>query len=411
MLYNILALGVKEENMQSLKELYKIGKGPSSSHTIGPEKICKFIKNKYQEGYEFKVTLFGSLALTGEGHGTDRVIREVLGEVEIVFDRETTVLPHPNTMDIEVFKEGKKEAKVRALSVGGGSVKIEGVEFVSPPEIYKEKNFNEIKALVEAKGIKLCDYAYMHEPDLREYLAEVWQVMKACVKRGLSREGVLPGGLNIIKKAKHLYSQGGEGELGELKRNRLISSYALAVAEENADNGTIVTAPTCGASGVLPAVLYYYNEDVGFADEKIIDALATAGVIGNVIKTNASISGAECGCQAEIGSACSMASAAICSLYGLTVDQIECASEVAMEHNLGLTCDPVCGLVQVPCIERNTMAALRAISAFGIAYYLADMRKMSFDAIVQTMYETGRDLNNKYLETSTGGIASNYGKR
>ncbi len=397
--------------MQSLKELYKIGKGPSSSHTIGPEKICKFIKEKYLVDFYFKVTLFGSLALTGEGHGTDRVIKEVLQNVEIVFDKTTKDLPHPNTMDVEVYKGGELVTKIRALSIGGGSVKIEGVEFTPPKDVYEEKNFSEIKTFVESKGTSLCDYAFMHEPDLRHYLAKVWQGMKDCVRRGLSKEGVLPGGLNIIKKAKHLYGQGGEGELVELKRNRLISAYALAVAEENADNGTIVTAPTCGASGVLPAVLYYYYNDVGFSDEKIIEALATAGVVGNVIKTNASISGAECGCQAEIGSACSMASAALCSLYDLTVDQIECAAEVAMEHNLGLTCDPVCGLVQVPCIERNTMAALRAISAFGIAYYLADMRKMSFDAIVRTMYETGKDLNSKYLETSIGGIAANYGKR
>ncbi len=396
--------------MQSLKELYKVGKGPSSSHTIGPEKICNFVKEKYPNGYTFKVTLYGSLALTGKGHGTDRVIREVLQNVEIEFDTETKNLPHPNTMDVFVYNGNEQVAKIRALSVGGGSVKIEGVEFVELDNIYKEKNFSEIKAFVEEKGIRLCDYAYMYEPDLKEYLAKVWAVMKACVQSGLSKEGVLPGGLNIIKKAKHLFSQGGRRELGELKRNRLISSYALAVAEENADNGTIVTAPTCGASGVLPAILYYYHKDVGFSEEEIIDALATAGVIGNVIKTNASISGAECGCQAEIGSACSMAAGAICELYGLSVDQIECAAEVAMEHNLGLTCDPVCGLVQVPCIERNTMAALRSISAFGIAYYLADMRKMSFDAIVRTMYETGRDLNSKYLETAIGGIAKNYGK-
>lgn len=396
--------------MQSLKELYKVGKGPSSSHTIGPEKISKIIKEKYQGNYTFKVILYGSLALTGEGHGTDRVIKEVLENVDIVFDKESKNLPHPNTMDIEVYERDRLETKVRALSVGGGSVKIEGEEFVAPPEVYKEKNFSEIKAFVESNGVRLCDYAYLHEPDLKEYLQNVWEVMKASVRAGLSKEGTLPGGLNIIKKAKHLFNQGGRRELGELKRNRLISSYALAVAEENADNGTIVTAPTCGASGVVPAILYYYYKDVGFSNEECVDALATAGVIGNVIKTNASISGAECGCQAEIGSACSMASAAICELYGLTVDQIECAAEVAMEHNLGLTCDPVCGLVQVPCIERNTMAALRAITAFGIAYYLADMRKMSFDAIVKTMYETGKDLNSKYLETSIGGIAKNYGK-
>lgn len=396
--------------MQSIKELYKIGKGPSSSHTIGPERICNFLNEKYPDGYNFKVILYGSLAMTGEGHGTDKVIKDVLKEVEIVFDKEYSDIPHPNTMDIEVYKQGEFITKVRALSVGGGSIKIEGVEFVPPKKIYREKNFTEIKDFVLDKGITLYDYAYLYEPDLKDHLKAVWQAMKTSVENGLSKDGILPGGLNITKKAKYLYEQGGKTEFAELKRNRLISSYAFAVAEENADNGTIVTAPTCGAAGVLPAVLYYYYKDVGFSEDKIIDALATAGVIGNVIKTNASISGAECGCQAEIGSACSMAAVAICQLYDLTVDQIECAAEVAMEHNLGLTCDPVCGLVQVPCIERNTMAALRTISAFGIAYYLADKRKMSFDAIVKTMYETGKDLNSKYLETSIGGIAKNYGK-
>ena len=234
--------------------------------------------------------------------------------------------------------------------------------------------------------------------------------MKRSVERGLKKSGVLPGGLNVEKKAKYIYESDDLFVRDSLLRNKLTCAYALAVAEENADNGEIVTAPTCGASGVLPAVLYYAYKNEHVPEETIINALATAGIIGNVVKRNASISGAECGCQAEIGTACSMAAGAIAEIYGLTVDQIECASEVAMEHNLGLTCDPVLGLVQVPCIERNTMAAMRAFDSFCVAYYLAPMRKIPFDTIVKTMYETGKDLNKKYLETARGGIAKHYKK-
>ncbi len=395
--------------MQSLRELYKIGIGPSSSHTIGPYKIATYIKEKYP-AHKFKITLYRSLALTGKGHGTDRVLRSVLGQdLEITLDTSTIDLPHPNTMDIEVYDGSTLVTTLRALSVGGGSISIDGVEFSAPESVYKEKNFTEIKQRVKEKNISLYEYVYENEPDVKAHLKKVWQTMKECVSRGLTKEGVLPGGLNMAKKAKYLFEREDAEDSDVLRRSKHICAYALAVAEENADNGKIVTAPTCGAAGVLPAVLYYAHKDRGYADDEIINALATAGVIGNVVKTNASISGAECGCQAEIGTACSMAAAAICQLNNLTVDQIECAAEVAMEHNLGLTCDPVKGLVQVPCIERNTMAAMRAVSAYTVAYYLSCMRKISFDAIVKTMYETGKDLNSKYLETSTGGIAKHYG--
>lgn len=395
--------------MQSLKELYKIGIGPSSSHTIGPQKIAEFVKAKYPDADNFKVVLFGSLALTGKGHGTDAVLKKVLGKnTEIEYDNKKPDLLHPNTLNITAYKDGKEIKTIGAVSVGGGSIKIDGETFIEPESVYNLTTFNDIKDYVTKKGLKLYDYVFETEPSVKEYLKTVWMVMKDSVERGLKKEGVLPGGLKVVKKAKYIYESDDIFVRDSLLRNKLTCAYALAVAEENADNGQIVTAPTCGAAGVLPAVLYYAYRNEHVSEETIINALATAGLIGNIVKTSASISGAECGCQAEIGTACSMAAAAIAEIFNLTVDQIECAAEVAMEHNLGLTCDPVLGLVQVPCIERNTMAAMRAFDSFCVAYYLAPMRKIPFDIIVKTMYETGKDLNKKYLETARGGIAKNY---
>ena len=394
--------------MQSLKELYKIGIGPSSSHTIGPQRIAEFLKEKYRDD-TFKVVLYGSLALTGKGHGTDTVLRKILGEeTEIVFCNECKNLPHPNTLDVEIFKNNEKIKTVRAQSIGGGTVRIDGVEFNEPPRVYSLNKFSDIKKYAEKNDMRLYDYVFETEPTVKEYLKDIWRVMKESVERGLKKDGVLPGGLKVLKKAKYIYQSDDIFVRDSLLRNKLTCAYALAVAEENADNGVIVTAPTCGAAGVLPAVLYYAYKNEHVSEEVIINALATAGLIGNIVKTNASISGAECGCQAEIGTACSMAAGAIAEMFNLSIDQIECASEVAMEHNLGLTCDPVLGLVQVPCIERNTMAAMRAFDSFCVAYYLAPMRKIPFDMIVKTMYETGKDLNNKYLETACGGIAKNF---
>ncbi len=395
--------------MQSLKELYKIGIGPSSSHTIGPEKIAEFVKSKYTSVQEFKVILYGSLALTGKGHGTDAVLRKVLGEkTQIEFNVKEKDIPHPNTMEILVCQGENQIDKIRAISVGGGSVKIDGQEFIEPEKVYSLSTFTDIKNYVLKEGKTLYDYVYEVEPNIKEHLKTVWAVMKQAIERGLQKDGVLPGGLKVLKKAKYIYESDDIFVRDSLLRNKLTCAYALAVAEENADNGQIVTAPTCGAAGVLPAVLYYAFKNEHVTEDVIINALATAGLIGNIVKTNASISGAECGCQAEIGTACSMAAAAIAEIFNLSVDQIECAAEVAMEHNLGLTCDPVLGLVQVPCIERNTMAAMRAFDSFCVAYYLAPMRKIPFDVIVKTMYETGKDLNKKYLETARGGIAKNY---
>ncbi len=395
--------------MQSLKELYKIGIGPSSSHTIGPERIARFIIEKYPNANSFKVVLYGSLAFTGKGHGTDRVLKKVLGEnTDIEFNLKEKNLPHPNTLDVYVYSDKQLIDKVRALSVGGGSIKIIGESYVEPERVYPLNTFSQIKELLKSKNQRLYEFVYEYEPNIQDYLKKIWQTMKSSVERGLNKQGVLPGGLNLARKAASIYRSDDIFVRDSLLRNKLTCSYALAVAEENADNGEIVTAPTCGAAGVLPAVLYYAYKNEHTPESTIINALATAGLIGNIVKTNASISGAECGCQAEIGTACSMAAAAIAEIYGLDLDQIECAAEVAMEHNLGLTCDPVLGLVQVPCIERNTMAAMRAFDSFCVAYYLTAMRKIPFDTIVKTMYETGKDMNNKYLETSRGGIAKNY---
>ena len=399
--------------MKSLTELYRIGRGPSSSHTMGPEKAAVIFKNRYPEADSFKVVLYGSLALTGEGHGTDRILRETLEKpTEIVFDKITSGLPHPNTFDIFAVKDGKEIGSARVMSVGGGAIKIEGEPDVEPKEVYDLNSFDEIKEYLKAHDMRIPEYVAMVEgEDIWAYLETVWERMKQTVKEGLSADGILPGGLDIHRKAKFLYNQRHIDESPETKENRLVASYAFAVSEQNASGGVIVTAPTCGASGVLPAVLVYMQQKHKFSDAKMLRALATAGLIGNLIKTNASISGAECGCQAEVGSACSMAAAGLAELFDMDVEQIEYAAEVAMEHHLGLTCDPVCGLVQVPCIERNAVAAMRAINALSLANFLTYTRKISFDLIIKTMYETGRDLNSVYRETSEGGLAKLYRKK
>ncbi len=396
--------------MHSLKELYRIGKGPSSSHTIGPERACKLFLSENPDADRFVVRLFGSLAKTGEGHGTDAVIASVLKGVEIEFDLETEC-PHPNTMELVAYTGEAKSAAMRVYSVGGGAIQIEGRESAEGAKVYPHRTMKDIRAYCEEKKIRLCDYVFECEgEELRSYLHEVWDTMKSAVGRGVAKTGILPGGLEVERRAKVLYDGAIAGEGAEVRENRLVCAYAFAVSEENASGGTIVTAPTCGACGVLPAVLTYSQEKKGYTDGQIVEALATAGLIGNLIKTNASISGAECGCQAEIGSACCMATAALGELQGLQLGQIEYAAEVAMEHHLGLTCDPICGLVQIPCIERNAVAAMRAINAVSLAYFLTDSRKISFDLVVRTMYETGKDLRHAYRETAEGGLAKLYKK-
>ncbi|MBR2442261.1 MAG: L-serine ammonia-lyase [Clostridia bacterium] len=396
--------------MHSLRELYRIGKGPSSSHTIGPEHACRLFLNENPDADRFVVRLYGSLAKTGEGHGTDKVIQSVLPNASVEFDEETNC-PHPNTMDLIAYMGGAKRAQMRVYSVGGGAIQIEGRKESEGANVYPHSTMSDIRAYCEEKNMRLCEYVFACEGEgLKSYLLEVWQTMQEAVKRGVSASGILPGGLGVERRAQVLYRGVVEDEGAEFRENRLVCAYAFAVSEENAAGGTIVTAPTCGACGVLPAVLSYSKERKGYTDDQIVNALATAGLIGNLIKTNASISGAECGCQAEIGSACCMATAALAELRGLNLSQIEYAAEVAMEHHLGLTCDPICGLVQIPCIERNAVAAMRAINAASLAYFLSDSRKISFDLVVKTMYETGKDLRHAYRETAEGGLAKLYKK-
>ncbi len=402
--------------MQSLREIYKIGSGPSSSHTMGPERAIKFLKKQYPQADSFKVTLYGSLALTGEGHGTDKVIKKTCAPLgcEIIWDSQTPTPVHPNTMDAEIFAGGKVIAKERVYSVGGGSVVYENANFNhsekdAEDDIYPLNTYKEIAEYCNSRNIRLWQYAVICEgQDILDYLARVWEQMKRTVHEGLTVSGVLPGRLKTERRAQKLYNQRHIDESAQTRENRLVSAYAFATGEQNAAGGVIVTAPTCGACGVVPAVLKYMQEMRRFTDEQIVRALAAGGIIGNLIKKNASISGAECGCQAEIGSACSMAAAALGELFEMGLGQIEYAAEVAMEHHLGLTCDPIAGLVQIPCIERNAVAAMRAINAMSLANFLADSRKISFDIIVKTMYNTGKDLLNSYRETSSGGLAKYY---
>ena len=401
--------------MKSIREIYKIGKGPSSSHTMGPERASQLFKSKYPNADSFKVILYGSLSKTGIGHGTDRVIRDVLSPLptEIVFSTEELKNSHPNTMDLIALKDGAEIGTLRVESIGGGDIRILGTKDAEGEEVYIEHSFAEIADFCKWRYIHtLSEYVELNEgPEIWNFLMEVWLTMKQAIADGLKAEGVLPGGLNVQRKAKYLYEQETIENEPALREFQLIAAYAYAVAEQNADNGTIVTAPTCGACGVLPAVLKYAQDTKGFTDEQICRGLATAGIIGNLTKRNASISGAECGCQAEIGTACSMAAAALAELYNQDLDQVEYAAEVAMEHHLGLTCDPICGLVQIPCIERNAVAAMRAMNACNLSYFLTGSRNISYDMVCRAMHETGINLNHRFRETSEGGLAKLYNRK
>lgn len=402
--------------MKSIRDIYKIGKGPSSSHTMGPERAAKLFLSEHPEADRIQVILYGSLSKTGVGHGTDRVLREVLSPVknEIVFSQEDPQdLGHPNTMDFFAYQGETQTGYIRVESVGGGDIVVLGRPKDPGEEIYPENSFAEIADFCKWRYIStLSEYVEMNEgPEIWDFLGQVWQTMKDCISTGLSATGVLPGGLNVRRKAKHLYEQQLPTEVAQVRECRIICAYAYAVSEQNADNGTIVTAPTCGAAGVLPAVLRYVQETRHCTDEQVIHALATAGIIGNLAKRNASISGAECGCQAEVGVACSMAAGALAELYGLNLDQVEYAAEIALEHHLGLTCDPICGLVQIPCIERNAVAAMRAMNACNLSYFLCGTRNISYDMVCKAMYETGINLSHQYRETSEGGLARFYNRR
>jgi L-serine dehydratase len=393
--------------MESIKDIYKIGNGPSSSHTIGPKNAAQEFLKRVPNANNYTVTLYGSLAATGKGHLTDKAILSVLGEnkTEIIWQPEVFLPFHPNAMKYEAFdQEGKLIEDWIIYSVGGGKIADENTKFTQN-HIYPHRNITEILNYIDERGLTFWEYVERHEDkDIWDYLANIWKAMRQAVEDGLQEEGVLPGGLHLRRKAMSYYTKSKSYKTSLIGRTS-VQAYALAVAEHNAGGGMIVTAPTCGSSGVLPAVLYHLSTEHGFSDKQIIWALATAGIFGNSIKFNASISGAEVGCQGEIGSACSMAAAAANQLFGGTPQQIEYAAEMGLEHHLGLTCDPIYGLVQVPCIERNAFAALRALDANLYAMMSDGKHLVSFDKVVKTMKLTGKDLPSLYKETAEGGLA------
>lgn len=401
--------GLKLKEMESIKEIYKIGLGPSSSHTMGPKRAAERFADKNPDASRYVVTLYGSLAATGKGHMTDVAIQnvlEALAPTEIIWQPEVFLPFHPNGMKFEAIGNGDTVVdEWTVYSIGGGDIAEEGETRVKN-HVYSMTRIADIQRWCETTGKTYWEYVDECEgPEVWDYLAEVWAVMKRAVERGIEAEGVLPGGLGVRRKAVSYYVHA-SGYAGSLKSRGLVYAYALAVSEENAAGGEIVTAPTCGSCGIVPAVLYHLHTSKGFSEQRILRALATAGVFGNVVKTNASVSGAEVGCQGEVGVACAMAAAAACQLFGGTPAQIEYSAEMGLEHHLGLTCDPVCGLVQIPCIERNAYAAARALDANLYSQFSDGHHSVSFDRIVEVMKQTGHDLPSLYKETAQGGLAA-----
>ena len=393
--------------MESIKEIFKIGHGPSSSHTMGPKKAAEQFLNRNTEAERFEVTLYGSLAATGIGHLTDLAVKDSFKNhrVEILWEPQTFLPKHPNAMKFTSFDASNRMLEEWTVySIGGGAI-IDDFTETETKIVYPLSKMEDILNWCHDNGKQLWEFVEEHEgEEIWGFLGEVWDVMQDSIKSGLSKEGVLPGSLKLPRKA-HSFFVKGQNFATPFKRRSQLFSYALAVSEENASGGKIVAAPTCGASGVLPAVLKYFTKVHNTKTKKILRALATAGLIGNIVKTNASISGAEVGCQGEVGTACAMASAAATQMMGGTINQIEYSAEMGMEHHLGLTCDPVAGLVQIPCIERNAFAAERAVSHNNYALLTDGRHRISFDEVVETMYETGVDLQSKYRETSLGGLA------
>ena len=400
--------------MKTLKELFKIGKGPSSSHTMGPQKAAKIFLENNRGASSFEVTLYGSLAATGKGHMTDIAIIEVLepiAPVRIIWKPDVFLPFHPNGMKFRSFTNDEKPINEWTVySIGGGALS-EGKgddDMFNSPEVYDMNSMTEIMKWCERTGRNYWEYVQLCEDSsLWDYLEVVWIKMKEAVERGLKREGRLPGPLNLPRKAPTYYVKA-SGYKQSLQTRGLVYAYALAVSEENASGGTIVTAPTCGACGVLPAVLYHISKSHEFTDKQILHALATAGRVGNIVKKNASISGADVGCQGEVGVSCAMSSAASCQLFGGSPSQIEYAAEMGLEHHLGMTCDPICGLVQIPCIERNAFAATRALDSNLYAAFSDGSHRVSFDRVVEVMKRTGHDIPSLYKETSEGGLAKGF---
>lgn len=396
--------------MESIKQLYKIGYGPSSSHTMGPRNAAKAFGKANPGATRFEVTLYGSLAATGKGHLTDKAIEDVLSKiapVEIIWQPEVFLPSHPNGMKFRALAaDGSVMNEITQYSIGGGDVMNEGESRRSAEHVYDMTTISEILKWCDTTGHSFWEYVdQCEDPSIWDYLAEVWKTMKNAVLRGIENEGVLPGGLGVARKATSYYMHA-SGYNASLKSRGLVYAYALGVSEENASGGKIVTAPTCGSCGVLPAVLYHLHTSKGFSEQRILRALATAGLFGNVVKHNASVSGAEVGCQGEVGVACAMAAAAASQLFGGTPRQVEYSAEMGLEHHLGLTCDPVCGLVQIPCIERNAYAAARALDANLYSAFSDGRHSVSFDRIVEVMKQTGHDIPSIYKETSKGGLAT-----
>ncbi|MHB8053745.1 MAG: L-serine ammonia-lyase [Candidatus Aminicenantales bacterium] len=393
--------------METIRELYRIGSGPSSSHNMGPRAAVAMFLARVPQSAAYRVTLYGSLAATGKGHLTDATVKEGFGgrHLEIVWRPDERLPFHPNALKFEALDpDGAVRESWTAYSVGGGKV-VDGTPATAPVSIYPFRSMDEIVQSCEKTGRTLWEVVEEVEgPGIWDFLAEIWKVMTDALGRGLKTEGMLPGGLHLPRKARSYYVKS-KMFAGHSKRTARLFAYALAVSEENAAGGLIVTAPTCGSAGVLPAILHHLRKEHRFSEREILKALAAAGLIGNLAKTNASISGAEVGCQGEIGVACAMASGAAAQLLGGTVPQIENAAEMGIEHHLGLTCDPVLGLVQIPCIERNVFAASRAMSHAAYALLSDGRHRISYDEVLEAMLQTGRDLSARYKETATGGLA------
>lgn len=392
--------------MDSIKYIYKIGHGPSSSHTMGPQKAATTFKEKNPNADCYKVTLYGSLAATGKGHLTDFAIEKSLAPTltEIIWKADEFLPFHPNAMKFEAYVDDKVIDDWTIYSIGGGDLADEKTQY-GQQLLYKHTTMREVLDYCTQTGMTFWEYVgHTEGEEIFDYLKTVWNTMEKAILDGVEKEGLLPGGLGLQRKAP-IYFVKSKGYQGSMKSRALIYAYALAVSEQNASGGEIVTAPTCGSCGVIPAVLYHLKQNHNCSEQRIIHALATAALIGNIVKKNASVSGAEVGCQGEIGVACAMAAAAACQLFGGSPHQIEYAAEMGLEHHLGLTCDPIGGLVQVPCIERNAFAAARALDSCSFAMLSDGKHLVSFDKVVKTMKQTGHDLPSLYKETSTGGLA------
>lgn len=391
--------------MNSILEIFKIGYGPSSSHTMGPAKASEIFKKRNPNASHYQCVLYGSLALTGKGHLTDYIIRKSFAPtpVEIVFNYETTFDFHPNAMKFTAYQNKQMMDEWLVFSVGGGSLSDEKHKNLDEEEaVYPHRYMSDILSFCKEKNLSIVEYVKKYEPsNLCEKLQVVLAQMKATVQKGLFTEGYLPGGLKVLRKASSFYQR----YLSHPTLENLVYAYALASSEENASGEVVVTAPTCGACAVVPAVILSYQKQENISDGKLIESLMIAGLIGNIVKTNASISGAEVGCQGEVGVACSMAAAALVYLKGGSNNDIEYAAEIALEHHLGMTCDPVDGLVQIPCIERNAVGAMQAYNIASYVQLAGSTHNITFDSVIKVMDETGKDLHAKYRETSTGGLA------